>query len=157
MERLSSKIAVGRINPREYNTLKKGLEHIPNIIALIQSTEDQLLGRIAEQLNPCEILLDKITNEIKPSPPLVINQGGMIMDGVDTELDELRAISTKGKDYLSDLRIRECERTGIPSLKISYNKVFGYYLEVTKAHQDKVPEEWIRKQTLVNAERYITP
>ena len=117
---------------------------------------DASLNRIGGLLNPCESIRDKIAREIKNDPPLLVNKGGVIADGVNEELDELRRISYSGKDYLLQIQQREIEQTGIPSLKIAYNNVFGYYIEVRNAHKDKVPAEWIRKQTLVNAERYIT-
>jgi len=163
LERLISKVAVRRINPREMLQLKKALQHIAPIKALLQAIvavgEGAIvsgLGKYADQLNACEFLLDKIENELREDPPIVSNLGGMIKSGVHAELDELHQIAYSGKDYLVQLQNREIQQTGIGSLKVAYNKVFGYYLEVTNAHKDKVPKEWIRKQTLVNAERYIT-
>lgn len=123
----------------------------------INPSKSEILRKYADQLNPCQFLLDKIQKELRDDPPMLSNQGGMIRQGVDSELDDLLSIAFTGKDFLVQIQNREIERTGITSLKISYNKVFGYYLEVTNAHKDKVPEDWIRKQTLVNAERYITP
>lgn len=156
LERLISKVAVGRINPREMQQLKRALTHtMPVKETLAQSKVPQLV-KLADQLNPCDYLREKLEKELKEDPPLVTNQGNLIADGIDDELDEYRQIAYSGKDYLLQIQQRETERTGISSLKIAYNKVFGYYLEVTNAHKDKVPEEWIRKQTLVNAERYIT-
>ncbi len=173
LERLISKVAVRRIGPREMLQLKRSLQHILPIkelliTALNLPTIDQderagvparlaSLKKYADQLNPVSFLLDRIEAELRDDPPVVSNQGGMIKSGVDPELDELHALAFTGKDYLAQLQDREVKRTGISSLKINFNKVFGYYLEVTNAHKDRVPEEWIRKQTLVNAERYITP
>ncbi|MFD1820257.1 DNA mismatch repair protein MutS [Pseudarcicella hirudinis] len=156
LERLISKVAVRRINPREMLQLKRALSHIIPIRQILQSNENPTLKKYADQLNACEVLLDKIENELSETPPIVTNQGSMIKSGVDSQLDELHKIAYSGKDYLIQLQNREIERTGISSLKIAFNKVFGYYLEVTNAHKDRVPAEWIRKQTLVNAERYIT-
>ncbi|MHA4738243.1 DNA mismatch repair protein MutS [Dyadobacter sp. MSC1_007] len=154
LERLISKVAVRRINPRELVQLKKSLKQIAPVKELLV---EGILKKFGDQLDPCELLVDKIEKEMRDDAPVLSNQGRMIRSGVDAELDELHAISYEGKDYLIKLQNREIERTGIGSLKIAYNKVFGYYLEVTHAHQNKVPAEWIRKQTLVNAERYITP
>jgi DNA mismatch repair protein MutS len=159
LERLISKVAARRINPREMLQLKKSLSHIKPVIDLlsIESKSTQSLHKYLDQLNPCQYLLDKIETELREDPPVVINQGGMIKSGIDTALDELHKLAFAGKDYLIQAQNREIERTGITSLKIAYNRVFGYYLEVTNSHKDKVPTDWIRKQTLVNAERYITP
>lgn len=160
LERLISKVAVRRINPREMLQLKKSLGHIKPIVEVLHSTpanQGGVLRKYTDQLNPCEFLLEKIENELREDPPVVTNQGGMIKTGVDGELDKLHALAFSGKDYLIQIQNREIERTGITSLKIAYNKVFGYYLEVTNAHKSRVPSDWIRKQTLVNAERYITP
>ena len=162
LERLISKVAVRRISPREMVQLKKSLKQIgpiKEILGKIASTHTSyaVLSKYADQLNLCTFLIDKIENELREDAPLLINQGGMIKDGIDAELDELHAISREGKGFLLKLQNEEMERTGIPSLKIAYNRVFGYYLEVTNSHKNKVPEEWIRKQTLVNCERYITP
>ncbi|HEX8545526.1 MAG TPA: DNA mismatch repair protein MutS [Cytophagaceae bacterium] len=156
IERLISKVAVKRVNPREIVQLKRALEHTKPIKALLENSSSELLKKLADQLNTCEFLITKISNEVKPDPPMFTNQGNIFKDGVNEELDELRKIAYSGKDYLLQIQQREIERTGISSLKISYNKVFGYYLEVTHVHREKVPVEWIRKQTLVNAERYIT-
>ncbi|GAA0892010.1 DNA mismatch repair protein MutS [Fulvivirga kasyanovii] len=156
LERLISKVAVGRINPREMNQLKKALKNTLPIKKILQESKFAELKKLADQINPCEFLLEKIENELKEEVPLTSNVGGLIKDGINEELDELRKIAYSGKDYLIQIQKREVERTGISSLKIAYNKVFGYYLEVSNAHKDKVPGEWIRKQTLVNAERYIT-
>ena len=156
IERLISKVAVGRINPREMNHLKRALKQLGPLSELLNSTDIKALNQLGDQINPCELLLKEIEDNLKDETPLVSNQGGLINDGIHSELDDLRKISFSGKDYLLQIQKREGERTGIQSLKIAYNKVFGYYLEVTNAHKDKVPEEWIRKQTLVNAERYIT-
>ncbi|MGF1637181.1 MAG: DNA mismatch repair protein MutS, partial [Cyclobacteriaceae bacterium] len=150
------KVAVGRINPRELLQLKKALKNLNPVKQLLSQTEISALLKLADQINLCQYLVDKIEIELRDDPPLVSNLGGIVRDGVHAELDELRAIAYAGKDFLFQLQKKETLRTGIPSLKISYNKVFGYYLEVTNAHKNKVPPEWIRKQTLVNAERYIT-
>jgi DNA mismatch repair protein MutS len=154
LERLVGKVATSRVNPRELLQLKKSLSQIQPIRDLLEG--QQSLNAFYDLLNPCEKLIEKLTSELKDDAPLQLHQGNVIQTGVNAELDDLRAISTSGKDFLSGIRDREVERTGISSLKIAYNKVFGYYLEVSNAHKDKVPEEWIRKQTLVNAERYIT-
>ena len=156
LERIVSKAAVGRISPREVVQLKIALQAIEPIKNACLNADNESLRRIGEQLNLCVSIRDKIAKEIKNDPPLLINKGGVIADGVSEELDELRQIAYKGKDYLLQIQQRESEETGIPSLKIAYNNVFGYYIEVRNAHKDKVPETWIRKQTLVNAERYIT-
>ncbi|MCH7397269.1 DNA mismatch repair protein MutS [Belliella sp. DSM 107340] len=157
LERLISKVAVGRINPREMNQLKKALKNTLPIKELLKKSSNNSLKKLADQVNPCEFLLEKIERELQEDAPMLTHQGNIINDGVDGELDEYRGLANTGKDYLVQLQQREVQRTGISSLKIAFNKVFGYYLEVTNAHKDKVPEEWIRKQTLVNAERYITP
>ena len=156
LERIISKAAVGRISPREIVQLKIALQAIEPIKNACLNANNESLRRIGEHLNLCTSIRDRIAKEIKNDPPLLINKGGVIADGVDTELDELRHISYSGKDYLLQIQQREIEQTGIPSLKIAYNNVFGYYIEVRNTHKDKVPAEWIRKQTLVNAERYIT-
>lgn len=156
LERIISKAAVGRISPREVVQLKIALQAIGPIKNACLNAENESLRRIGEHLNLCTSIRDRIAKEIKNDPPLLINKGGVIADGVDEELDELRRISYSGKDYLLQIQQREIEQTGIPSLKIAYNNVFGYYIEVRNTHKDKVPAEWIRKQTLVNAERYIT-
>ncbi len=156
LERLISKVAVSRINPRELIQLKRSLKAILPIKELLEKSTSPDLKKLGDQLNRCEFLLEKIDKELKDDAPMLIHQGGIIKEGVLAELDELRAIAFSGKDYLLQIQKREIERTGINSLKISYNKVFGYYLEVSNANKDKVPTDWIRKQTLVNAERYIT-
>ena len=156
LERLISKVAVGRINPREMLQLKKSLQYVLPVKKLLQESGHEHLQKLADKVHPCEFLLEKIERELREDVPILTNQGGLIREGIDEELDELRGIAYSGKDFLKKIQQREQERTGIPSLKIAYNKVFGYYLEVTNAHKDKVPQEWIRKQTLVNAERYIT-
>lgn len=156
IERLASKIATGRINPRELVQLKKGLSHIEPIKNSLKSSGKEQLTHFADQLDTVKGLLDELESKLQPNPPMLLHQGNVINDGIDEELDEYRKIAFSGKDYLIQIQKRESEKTGIPSLKIAYNKVFGYYLEVTNAHKDKVPQEWIRKQTLVNAERYIT-
>jgi DNA mismatch repair protein MutS len=156
VERLISKVAAGRINPREMLQLKKALKHTIPVKHLLGSLDISQLKKLSDQLHTCEFILEKIELELRDDPPLVTNQGGLMRDGIHEELDELRKIAYSGKDYLEQVRQREIKNTGISSLKLSYNKVFGYYLEVTHAHKDKVPNDWIRKQTLVNAERYIT-
>ena len=156
LERIISKVAVGRVSPREVVQLKVALQAIEPIkLACIQA-DNASLNQIGEQLNLCVTIRDRIAKEIKNDPPLAVNKGGVIQDGVNADLDELRRISYSGKDYLLQIQQRESELTGIPSLKVAYNNVFGYYIEVRNVHKDKVPAEWIRKQTLVNAERYIT-
>ncbi len=156
LERLISKVAVGRINPRELQQLKRSLKAILPVKELLEASSSGELKKLGDQLHKCEFLLEKIEKELMDDAPMLIHQGGIIKEGVNAELDELRAIAFSGKDYLLQIQKREVERTGINSLKISYNKVFGYYLEVSNANKDKVPTDWIRKQTLVNAERYIT-
>jgi DNA mismatch repair protein MutS len=157
LERIISKAAVGRISPREVVALKSALQAIEPIKKACAEADNAALNRIGEQLNPCRLIRERIEREIVPDPPLLINKGNVMQSGVNDELDELRRIAYSGKDYLLQLQQRESELSGIPSLKIAYNNVFGYYLEVRNAYKDKVPQEWIRKQTLVNAERYITP
>lgn len=156
LERLISKVAVGRITPREVVQLRNALTAVVPIKGLCSGADLDALRAIGEQLNPCTVIRDRIAREIVDDAPSALNRGTVIKDGVDAELDELREIAFQGKDYLVKIQMRESEATGIPSLKIGYNNVFGYYIEVTNTHKDKVPEEWIRKQTLVNAERYIT-
>ncbi|MDF2455418.1 MAG: mutS [Cytophagaceae bacterium] len=156
LERLISKVSAARINPREMNQLKRSLEQLAPIAVLLKETGVTALARMAEQINTCDLLVQKIEAELKPDAPMLSNQGKMVKEGIDAKLDELRSIAYSGKDHLLRIQTREVERTGISSLKISFNKVFGYYLEVTHTHKDKVPTDWIRKQTLVNAERYIT-
>lgn len=156
VERIISKVAVGRITPREMIQLRVALSAMEPIQHICSSSEEPVLRRIGEQLNPCSSIKDRIAREISPDAPSLINRGGIIARGVNAELDELRELAYSGKDYLIHIQQRESERTGIPSLKISFNNVFGYYIEVHNTHKDKVPPEWIRKQTLVNAERYIT-
>ena len=156
LERIVSKAAVGRISPREVVQLKVALQAIEPIKNACLNADNGSLRRIGEQLNICLSIREKIEKEVKNDPPLLVNKGGVIADGVNAELDELRQIAFSGKDYLLKVQQRESELTGIPSLKIAYNNVFGYYIEVRNTHKDKVPADWIRKQTLVNAERYIT-
>jgi DNA mismatch repair protein MutS len=156
LERLISKVAVGRINPREVVHLKKALRAIDPLKTLCNKTKCEPLVKLAEQLNTCKSLADRIEQELNNDTPIQINKGNVIARGVSGELDDLRTILYSGKDYLADLQNRESRRTGITSLKIGYNNVFGYYIEVRNTHKDKVPSEWIRKQTLVSAERYIT-
>ena len=156
LERIISKVAVGRVSPREVVQLKVALQAIEPIKQACLEADNASLNRIGERLNLCVSIRDRIAREINNDPPLLINKGGVIKDGVNADLDELRWISYSGKDYLLQIQQRESEETGIPSLKVAYNNVFGYYIEVRNVHKDKVPKEWIRKQTLVNAERYIT-
>ena len=156
LERIISKVAVERVSPREVVQLKVSLRAIEPIKTACEKSGEATLCRIGEQLNACVSICDRIEKEINNDPPVLINRGNVIAKGVNQELDELRAISYSGKDYLLQIQQREIENTGIPSLKIAFNNVFGYYIEVRNTHKDKVPSEWIRKQTLVNAERYIT-
>ncbi|MCJ8289271.1 MAG: DNA mismatch repair protein MutS [Crocinitomicaceae bacterium] len=156
LERIISKVAVGKINPREILQLKRTLLQLKPIKELIAGIESDVLVKLADRINPCEKLLDSIETTLHNEAAVQIGKGKVIADGFNAELDDLRAISFSGKDYLDQLQKRESERTGITSLKISFNNVFGYYIEVRNTHRDKVPEEWVRKQTLVNAERYIT-
>ena len=156
LERIISKVAVGRVSPREVVALKVALQAIEPIKAACMDADNASLNHIGEQLNICQFIRDRIDREIDNDTPLLINKGGVIKSGVSAELDELRRIAYSGKDYLLQIQQRESELTEIPSLKIGYNNVFGYYIEVRNTHKDKVPAEWIRKQTLANAERYIT-
>jgi DNA mismatch repair protein MutS len=156
LERIISKVAVARISPREVVQLKNALLAIEIIQQDCKTTKDTNLKKIAEQFNPCKTMSDRIAAEIMPEPPALVNKGNVIATGINAELDELRQIAFSGKDYLVQIQQREVQRTGIPSLKVGFNNVFGYYLEVTNTHKDKVPAEWIRKQTLANCERYVT-
>lgn len=157
IERLVSKIPLKKVNPREVKQLARGLHHIAEIRKMASANGNAYLQRLADALHPCELIRDKIMAWVSENPPVQTNKGGVINPGVHAELDDLRNIATSGKDYLLQLQQKEAERTGISSLKIGYNNVFGYYLEVTHSHKHKVPADWIRKQTLTNAERYITP
>jgi DNA mismatch repair protein MutS len=157
LERLISKIGLQKANPREVCQLKKALTAIDEIKKLAETSESLPLKAIGEQLNPCTLICQKIDKELSAEPPVMLVKGGVMNEGINDELDRLRKIAFGGKGYLLEIQKREAEITGIPSLKVSFNNVFGYYLEVTHSHRDKVPTEWIRKQTLVNAERYITP
>ena len=156
LERIISKVAVGRINPREVVQLKVALKAIEPIKQACSESDNITLKKIADQLNVCAVISDKIDKEISNDPPNMVNRGGIIRPGIDADLDELRRLAYSGKDFLQQIQERESAETGIPSLKINFNNVFGYYIEVRNMHKDKVPETWIRKQTLVNAERYIT-
>jgi DNA mismatch repair protein MutS len=156
LERLISKVAVGRVNPREVLQIRRALQALVPIKNVCRTASLEALKILGEQLNPCELIADKIGKTLQDDPPTLISKGHVIAPGVSAELDELRGLAFSGKDYLIKLQQREIERTGISSLKVSFNNVFGYYLEVTNSHKDKVPPEWLRKQTLVNAERYIT-
>lgn len=157
LERLVAKVAAGRISPREVSQMRMALEAVEPMRAICRDADLESLRDIGEQLNPCTPVMERIAREIREDAPNTVARGDVIASGVDAELDELRDIAFRGKDYLLRLQQRESEATGIPSLKVGYNNVFGYYIEVTNTHRDKVPAEWIRKQTLVNAERYITP
>lgn len=156
LERIISKVAAARVSPRELVQLKLALQAIEPIKSACEKSSNAIIKQIGAQLDCCADIRDRIAREIVPEPPLLLNKGGVVADGVNEELDELRAIAYNGKDYLMQLQQRESERTGIPSLKISFNNVFGYYIEVRNTYKENVPAEWIRKQTLVNAERYIT-
>uniref|UniRef100_A0AB33JKW9 DNA mismatch repair protein MutS n=2 Tax=unclassified Prevotella TaxID=2638335 RepID=A0AB33JKW9_9BACT len=156
LERIISKVAVGRVSPREVVQLQRALEAVGPIKLACLQADNNVLKRVGEQLNLCESLKDRIVHEIQADPPLLVNKGNVIADGYNEELDELRSISRNGKDYLLKIQQEETERTGISSLKVGYNNVFGYYLEVRNTYKDQVPAEWVRKQTLAQAERYIT-
>ena len=156
LECIISIVAVGSVSFREVVALKVALQAIEPIKEACLEADNASLNRIGEQLNICKSIRDRIEKEINNDPPLLINKGGVMKSGVNAELDELRQIAYSGKDYLLQIQQRESELTEIPSLKIGYNNVFGYYIEVRNTHKDKVPQEWIRKQTLANAERYIT-
>ncbi len=157
IERLVSKVPLKKVNPREVLQIARGLQQVEAIKQICAAVDNEYLKRLADSLNPCKYIVDKIAKEIVENPPALASKGGMIAFGIDAELDALRKIATGGKDYLVELQQKEALITGISSLKISYNNVFGYYLEVTNLHKNKVPGTWIRKQTLSNAERYITP
>ena len=156
LERIASKVAVGRVNPREMVQLMLALDAIEPIKNLCLATDSESLQRLGEQLDACIPLRDRIRKELNPSPPILVNKGNVIANGVNAELDELRQIAYSGKDYLLQIQQREAEATGIQSLKIGFNNVFGYYMEVRNTYKDMVPQDWIRKQTLTQAERYIT-
>jgi DNA mismatch repair protein MutS len=156
LERLISRVSVGRIVPREVVQLKNALSAILPVKEICTLSDEPYLQRTGEQLNPCLLICSRIEKELQPDAPVQINRGNIIAPGVSPELDELRTLLRSGKDYLLQMQQREIERTGITSLRVSFNNVFGYYIEVRNAHKEKVPPEWIRKQTLVNAERYIT-
>ena len=156
LERIISKVATGRVSPREMVALKQALQAIEPIKEACLQADNETLNRMGEQLNVCLSIRGRIEKEVNNDPPLLVNKGGVIKEGYHAELDDLRRIAYSGKDYLLKLQQREIDATGIPSLKVAYNNVFGYYIEVRNSHKDKVPAEWIRKQTLVNAERYIT-
>jgi DNA mismatch repair protein MutS len=156
LERIVSKVAVGRVSPREVVQLKTALQAIKPIKMACEHADNEVLRRLGERISLCEELRERIEREIQNDPPQLVNKGGVIRDGVNTQLDELRAIAYHGKDYLLKIQEREAEATGISSLKIGYNNVFGYYLEVRNTYKENVPQDWIRKQTLAQAERYIT-
>ena len=157
VERLVSKVPLKKINPREVLQIAKGLQQTDAIKSFCENSTNEYLKRLGDSLNPCKYILEKISKEIVENPPALANKGGMIASGINEELDSLKNIANGGKDYLIELQQKEALATGISSLKISFNNVFGYYLEVTNLHKPKVPDTWIRKQTLANAERYITP
>ena len=150
LERLISRVAVGKVNPREVLQIQRALDAIEPIRTLCLESSCTPMLKAGDQLNPCLLIKQRIANELMPEPSALIAKGNVIAKGVSAELDELRMIAHSGKDYLSGLRQREMERTGIPNIKISFNNVFGYYIEVTNTHKDKIPENWERKQTLVN-------
>jgi DNA mismatch repair protein MutS len=157
VERLVSKVPLKKVNPREVLQIAKGLQQTDQVKKICESSSSEYLKRLGDSLNPCKYILDKIVKELNENPPVAASKGHLIAPGIHEELDALRTIASGGKEYLVEIQQREAMATGISSLKISFNNVFGYYLEVTHAHKTKVPETWIRKQTLVNAERYITP
>lgn len=157
LERVVSKIPLKKINPREVMQLAKALQQVTEIKKILSDSDNPYLQQLQEQMDPCDTILEKILAEVSDNPPVLANKGGVIREGVHEELDKLRAIATSGKEYLLRIQQQESEATGIPSLKVAFNNVFGYYLEVTNSHKNKVPPNWIRKQTLANAERYITP
>ena len=156
LERIISRLAMNRATPREVLQLKHALNAVPAIKALCNQSGEQALQRIADQLSDCSIIRERIEHELNEEAPAQVQRGNVIKTGVSVELDDLRYILNSGKDYLAQVQVRESERTGIPSLKVHFNNVFGYYIEVRNTHKDKVPADWIRKQTLVSAERYIT-
>ena len=157
LERLVTKAAVGRINPREMQQLRRSLEAVAQIRSLCADCKDAPLQQMAERINPCTSLVERIAREVVDDPPVKVEKGGVVAHGVNAELDELRSMSGSGKEYLMTLQQREAEATGITSLRVGFNNVYGYYFEVYNTHKDKVPAEWVRRQTLTNAERYITP
>ncbi|MGF1533926.1 MAG: DNA mismatch repair protein MutS [Bernardetiaceae bacterium] len=157
LERLVSKVAAGRVSPRDLARLRHALAQLQPIQSLLCACDCEEIVSLEKNIKPCRDILQQLETQLQDEPPLQVHQGNIIRDGVSEELDELRGLAGSGKDFLEKMKVREMQRTGILSLKISYNKVFGYYLEVSNAHKNKVPQEWIRKQTLVNAERYITP
>ncbi|WP_438871763.1 DNA mismatch repair protein MutS [Pedobacter panaciterrae] len=157
LERLISKVGLQKVGPRELCQLKKALYHIESVKKIAEEVKNPFLSVLADQLNPCLTIREKLERELQQDPPAVLIKGNVIAEGIDEDLDRLRKIAFGGKDYLVEIQKREAAITGIPSLKVAFNNVFGYYLEVTHTHKDKVPADWIRKQTLVNAERYITP
>src|SRR6185312_8509798 len=156
LERIISRVAVAKISPREVVQLKNALHAIESLQKECVSTGEAHFNKISEQFNPCKTISERIEKEIMPEPPALVNKGNVISNGVNNELDELRNIAFSGKDYVVQIQQREIQRTGISSLKVGFTNVFGYYLEVTNTHKDKVPPEWIRKQTLSNCERYVT-
>ncbi|MGB1318955.1 MAG: DNA mismatch repair protein MutS, partial [Flavobacteriales bacterium] len=156
LERLASKLSTGRMNPRELLSLGRSLSELPSVIKKVKAVKSKSLTEIVSLINPCTLALETITTSISEEAPVNVNKGGVIKTGISNALDELRDLSFSGKDHLVGIQKRESEKTGITSLKIGFNNVFGYYLEATNSHKDKVPESWIRKQTLINSERYIT-
>ncbi|MCS4175552.1 DNA mismatch repair protein MutS [Salinibacter ruber] len=157
LERLAGKVATGRAAPGDLIAIKHTLRRLPNVLGLLTDADSDALGAIEDDLSPCPEMVDRIQSALVDDPPAKISEGGLIRDGYSEELDELRTIAQEGKDWVANLETEESERTDIPSLKVGFNKVFGYYIEVTNTHADKVPEDYIRKQTLVDSERYVTP
>ena len=157
LERLAGKVATGRAAPGDLIAIKHTLRRLPNVLGLLTDADSDALGTIEDDLSPCPEMVDRIQSALVDDPPAKISEGGLIRDGYSEELDELRTIAQEGKDWVANLEKEESERTDIPSLKVGFNKVFGYYIEVTNTHADKVPEDYIRKQTLVDSERYVTP
>ena len=157
LERLAGKVATGRAAPGDLIAIKHTLRRLPNVLGLLTDADSDALGAIEDDLSPCPEMVDRIQSALVDDPPAKISEGGLIRDGYSEELDELRTIAKKGKDWVANLEKEESERTDIPSLKVGFNKVFGYYIEITDTHADKVPEDYIRKQTLVDSERYVTP
>ncbi|MBB4090147.1 DNA mismatch repair protein MutS [Salinibacter ruber] len=157
LERLAGKVATGRAAPGDLIAIKHTLRRLPNVLGLLADADSDALGAIEDDLRPCPEMVDRIQSALVDDPPAKISEGGLIRDGYSEELDELRTIAQEGKDWVANLETEESERTDIPSLKVGFNKVFGYYIEVTNTHADKVPEDYIRKQTLVDSERYVTP
>ncbi len=157
LERLAAKVCTGRASPRDLVHLKLSLKQIPSLKTLLRDEPCDTLRRLADSLTLCHVVVSAIEEALVDEPPAAIHDGGIFREGYNDELDELRTLARSGKDWVAQMQQKEIKRTGISSLKVGFNKVFGYYLEITNAHKDKVPDDYIRKQTLVNAERYITP